>query len=170
MTEPCSVYVKVAKEAIEGAFSGTKVSPLLAHELVRPSACFVSLHTLDGSLRGCVGTLEPRKSSLYEEIIANSISAAFYDPRFEPLRETELDLLYISVDVLHVPELVESVRELNPAIYGVIVERGSLRGVLLPNLPSIDNVDKQLAIAKGKAGIKSNEKTVLYRFMVDRYY
>lgn len=170
MTEPCSVHVKLAKEAIEVAFSGEKVSPLQVHELTLPAACFVSLHMTDGSLRGCIGTLEPRKSSLYEEIIANSLSAAFHDPRFEPLRQEELGHLYISVDVLHVPEPIASVEELDPLIYGVIVERGNRRGVLLPNLPSIATVDRQLAIAKSKAGIGAEEKVTLYRFMVDRYF
>src|SRR5215217_7209149 len=49
--------------------------------------CFVSLKTLNGELRGCIGTIEPAQDTLAEEIIANAISAATNDPRFDPLTE-----------------------------------------------------------------------------------
>ena len=61
---------------------------------------FVSLKTRDGELRGCIGTIEPAKNSLAEEIAANAVSAAISDPRFDPVREDELANLVYSVDVL----------------------------------------------------------------------
>ena len=48
--------------------------------------CFVSLKTLNGELRGCIGTIEPAKDTLAQEIIANAISAATNDPRFDPVQ------------------------------------------------------------------------------------
>ncbi len=170
MSLPSTVFVQLAKDAIAAAFSSGTLEPSPSHELACRAACFVSLHTSDGSLRGCIGTIEPRKPSLYEEIKTNAISAAFHDPRFSPLREEELDDLEISVDILHKPEVVASESELDPDIYGVIVESGHKRGVLLPNLPSITDIDEQLSVAKHKAGIHPTEKVTIYRFMVDRYY
>lgn len=46
-------------------------------ELNVRTACFVSIKTLTGELRGCVGTIEPVKDSLAEELIANAINAAY---------------------------------------------------------------------------------------------
>ena len=170
MSAPLSVFTRLAKDTIASAFTGKHPEASQSHELTRRAACFVSLHSADGSLRGCIGTLEPRKASLADEIRTNAISAAFHDPRFTPLRKEELEGLEISVDVLHVPEVVESEVMLDPSIYGVIVENGNRRGVLLPNIPSVDTVKKQVGIAKQKAGIKPEEHVKLYRFLVDRYY
>src|ERR1051326_3771319 len=48
-------------------------------------ACFVSIKTAERELRGCIGTVEPEKESLAEEIIANAINAATRDPRLPTL-------------------------------------------------------------------------------------
>ncbi|WP_320052104.1 AmmeMemoRadiSam system protein A [uncultured Acetobacteroides sp.] len=170
MSTPSTVFAKLAKETIAAAFEGKDPEPSLSHELTVRAACFVSLHTSDGSLRGCIGTLEPRKPSLYEEIKTNALSAAFNDPRFPPVSEEEVEDLEISVDILHKPEPITSESELDPDIYGVIIESGYKRGVLLPNLPSVTTIDEQLRIVRRKAGIFPEERVKLYRFMVDRYY
>ena len=54
--------------------------------------------------------------------------------------------------------------------YGVIVEEGDKRGLLLPDLDGVDTVDEQLAIAKRKAGIDENARPQLYRFEVVRHH
>ena len=54
------------------------------------AACFVSLKTRAGDLRGCIGTIEPAKQNLAEELIANAINAATRDPRFPPVASHEL--------------------------------------------------------------------------------
>lgn len=76
----------------------------------------------------------------------------------------------ISVDILHKPEPITSESQLDPDIYGVIIESGYKRGVLLPNIPSVATIEEQLRIVRRKAGIFPEEKIKLYRFMVDRYY
>ena len=85
------------------------------------AACFVSIKTREGDLRGCIGTIDPEKNTLAEELIANAISAASRDPRFPPVRADELPNLKYSVDVLSQPELVR-LEDLDPNTYGVIVE------------------------------------------------
>lgn len=170
MSAPSTVFARLAKDTILAAFSGTAIGVSPSHELTARAACFVSLHCPDGSLRGCIGTLEPRKPSLFEEIKTNALSAAFNDPRFSPVTEDEVNGLEVSVDVLHKPEPVASEDDLDPDIYGVIVESGFKRGVLLPNLPTVDTVEEQLRIVRRKAGIQPGERVKLYRFLVDRYY
>ena len=80
----------------------------------------------DGMLRGCIGTTEPTKFSLGEEIINNAVSAASMDPRFPPVDKNELPYLTVSVDVLLPPEDA-SAEELNPKEYGVIDSKGIKR-------------------------------------------
>ena len=138
--------------------------------LASPAPCFVCLKTLDGELRGCIGTIEPARETLAEEIVANAISAAQNDPRFAPVKTAELSNLRYSVDVLFPAEPAE-MKDLDPAIFGVIVEDegGSRRGLLLPDIPGIDNAEQQVEIATRKAGIGRDERIRLWRFKVERF-
>lgn len=140
-------------------------------ELLRVrAACFVSLKTWDGELRGCIGTIEPATDSLAEEIIANAINAATRDPRFAAVTAEELFNLRYSVDVLSATEPAD-LEDLDPATYGVIVEdeTGSRRGLLLPALEGIHTVQQQVEIATRKAGIPAGVPVRLSRFTVSRY-
>ncbi len=135
--------------------------------------CFVSIHKLDGSLRGCMGTIEPCEKDLAAEISRNAISAAFNDYRFPSLSAKELDEIEISVDVLTEPEEIFDFADLDPLIYGVIVTDGkSHRAVLLPSIPTIDKVEKQIKIVKEKAGLSKFPDSDLkfFRFTSTRYH
>jgi MEMO1 family protein len=137
-------------------------------DLPARAGAFVSLHE-DGMLRGCIGTIGPTQATLAEEIAHNAIQAATADPRFPPVAEHELDALDIKVDVLHEPERVESLGELDPRSYGVITTCGWRRGLLLPDLDGVDTCEQQVAIAMSKGGISAGEPISLDRFKVDRY-
>lgn len=137
-------------------------------EMMQRAGVFVSLHK-SGTLRGCIGTIEPVEPNVAQEIIRNAISAATRDPRFPPVREDELDDLEISTDVLGEPEPIESLDQLDPQRYGVIVEKGFHRGLLLPNLDGVDTVQDQLSIALRKAYINPHEEYRILRFEVVRY-
>jgi len=133
------------------------------------AGAFVSLH-IDGHLRGCIGTIEPVQDSLAMEIIENAISACTRDPRFVPVQVREVSLLECSVDVLSPFEEVHDVRDLDVRKYGVIVECGPRRGLLLPDLDGVDTVDEQIDIARRKAFIQPSDPIKLYRFSVTRYH
>ncbi|HEX6189240.1 MAG TPA: AmmeMemoRadiSam system protein A [Pyrinomonadaceae bacterium] len=133
------------------------------------AGCFVSIKTRAGDLRGCIGTIDPVKDSLAEEIIANALGAATRDPRFPPVRADELPNLKYSVDVLSAPEPC-TIADLDPKTYGVIVEDESgRRGLLLPNLEGIKTATEQVEIASRKAGIAPGSPVKLSRFRADRY-
>ncbi|MDX6613322.1 MAG: hypothetical protein QOD75_2508 [Blastocatellia bacterium] len=138
--------------------------------LAQRAACFVSIKTHNGDLRGCIGTTEPTRNTLAEELIANAIGAATRDPRFPPIEKAELKSLKYSVDVLSQPELA-NMQDLDPGKYGVIVEGkdSGRRGLLLPNLQGVNTAAKQVGIAARKAGIPATEKLILWRFRADRY-
>lgn len=134
----------------------------------RRAGAFVSLHKF-GDLRGCIGTIAPTTPSLAEEIMQNAISAATADPRFEPVSSDELPYLTIHVDVLNPPEPVSDRGMLDPKKYGVIVEKGMRRGLLLPDLEGVDTVEQQLNIACRKGGIDPDGAFHMERFTVTRY-
>jgi len=162
--------VKLAKEAVETFVTEGKTPKPgeLTPEMKEKAGVFVSIHKFD-ELRGCIGTFEPTKKNVAEEIIANAISSATRDPRFPPIAPNELKDLSYSVDVLTKPEPIESKDQLDPKKYGVIVECGFRRGLLLPDLEGVDTVDYQIDICCQKAGIMPNEPIKLYRFEVKRY-
>ena len=140
----------------------------MTEEMKGRAGVFVSLKK-HGNLRGCIGTFMPQKENIASEIIMNAISAATKDPRFTPLKPSELQELTYSVDVLSEPEPVVDIDELDPKIYGVIVSSGHKRGLLLPDIEGVDTVNDQLRIAKMKAGIALDEDVQLYRFTIKRY-
>ncbi|MGI6084320.1 MAG: AmmeMemoRadiSam system protein A [Acetivibrionales bacterium] len=129
---------------------------------------FVSIKK-HGQLRGCIGTIAPVTNSIAEEIIQNAVSAGTRDPRFNPVKEFELKYLVYSVDILEKPEPVRSIDELDVLRYGVIVTSGYKRGLLLPNLESVDTPLQQVEIALSKAGIAKGERFSMERFEVVRH-
>jgi len=164
--------VRLARETIEHYVRARKaISPPeeLTREMKQRAGAFVSLHKR-GALRGCIGTIQPTSSNVAQEVIQNAISAATRDPRFPPVQASELEDLEISVDVLYPPEPIESIDELDPKRYGVVVESGWRRGLLLPDLEGVDTAEYQVEIARRKAGISLHEPVQLYRFEVKRYH
>ncbi|HEY0722873.1 MAG TPA: AmmeMemoRadiSam system protein A [Pyrinomonadaceae bacterium] len=163
----------LARSAVETFVrSGDILSPTgsSAGLLGAPAPCFVCLKTLDGELRGCIGTIEPARQTLAEEIVANAISAATNDPRFDSVKVEELSNLRYSVDVLF-PAEPATMKDLDPSVFGVIVEdeSGMRRGLLLPDIQGIDNAEQQVEIAARKAGIARDERLRLWRFKVERF-
>ncbi len=163
--------VTLAKKTVETYVREGKVPPPLAAltpEMKEKAGVFVSIHKL-GTLRGCIGTFEPQQANVAEEIITNAVSSATRDPRFPPIAPEELKDLDYSVDVLTEPEPVADKSQLDPKKYGVIVEAGWRRGLLLPDLEGVDSVDYQIDICCQKGGIDPDEPINLYRFEVKRY-
>jgi AmmeMemoRadiSam system protein A len=134
------------------------------------AGAFVTIHTAStGELRGCIGTIEATEDVLTQEVINNAISAATRDPRFPPVGLQELGDLRIDVSVLYPPEPIQSPAELDPRVYGVIVQRGWRRGLLLPDIEGIDDAETQVRYARMKAGIPAHEPVELQRFKVEKY-
>lgn len=156
---------------IEGGYAVAEKERLkLDRELLsRRAGAFTTLKK-DGMLRGCIGTIAPTENTLAEEIIHNAVSASSRDPRFSKVRYDELPSLTYSVDVLNPPQEVDSVDDLDPRVYGVIVSKGHRRGLLLPDLSGVDTVERQLEIAAEKGGIRMSEDPVIERFTVTRHF
>ncbi len=173
-------YVKLARFSLEsyirehrkiripGDIPEELMSELPEEVFSKRAGIFVSIHK-QGELRGCIGTILPVTDCIAQEIADNAISASTKDSRFNPILESELKWLKISVDVLGEPENIPDKGMLDVKRYGVIVSSGYKRGLLLPDLDGVDDVDTQISIAMRKAGIKPTDKYSLQRFEVIRH-
>lgn len=165
-------YVRLARHSLETYIKTGRQAPLpdfVSPEMLeRRAGTFVSLKK-HGRLRGCIGTISAVEDNIAREIMVNAVSAAACDPRFSPVTPEELSEITYSVDVLGEIEKIDSPDKLDVKRYGVIVQKGGRRGLLLPNLDGIETVGEQIAIAKEKAGIGKNEIAALSRFEVVRH-
>ena len=165
--------VRLAREAVEAHIRhGDRTRPSAATDPTwerERAGVFVTIEDDLGELRGCIGTVQPVEVNVLEEIVTNGIAAATRDPRFLPVQTDELSQLHYKVDVLLEPEPIAEMSELDPRRFGVIVEAGRKRGLLLPDLEGIDVTEEQVRIAREKAGIRPDESLQLFRFRVQRF-
>ena len=152
--------------------------------LERKAGTFVTIEK-NGELRCCIGTYLPLRKNIAEEVIYNAVAAATEDYRFGPVRKEQLPYLSYIVYILSDPELVKEISELDPKQYGIIVKTVPISlsgdvvfnghfvaktGLLLPDLESVDTIEKQISIACQKGGIDSLRETILiYKFTVEKY-
>jgi AmmeMemoRadiSam system protein A len=149
--------LRIAREAIETALDG-RPGPLdlslLNEPLRQPKGAFVSLHTKQGDLRGCIGTIQP-VAPLGQAVHSNALNAAFRDPRFYPLRKDELVNLHIEISVMSPIERVSTVDEIEVGRDGLIVSRGGRAGLLLPQVATEYGWDRETFLRQTcvKAGL-----------------
>lgn len=172
-----ATLLPIARTAIAHALGHGAVSDMSAPWLQEPGACFVTL-TQNGQLRGCIGSLEPRRS-LLADVKANAVAAAFRDPRFSPLAERELDATAIEVSVLSPMESMvfanesDALAQLRPGIDGVVFEYDGRHSTFLPQVwEQLPDRAMFLAHLKRKAGLKSDfwsDKLRLRRYTVSKW-
>lgn len=146
--------------------------PTATGYLAQRRGIFVTLRDDKGELRSCLGSVEPKHANLIEETRHSAIEVATGDSHFAPVKDVrELKKYSIEVSVLSAPERVESIIELDPEIYGVILTatKTGVRGVMLPNEPGLGTVDKQLAAIRRKAGLRPDERLKIERFRVEKF-
>ncbi|MCE1178296.1 MAG: AmmeMemoRadiSam system protein A [Micrococcales bacterium] len=139
--------------------------------LDEPGATFVTL-TRDAHLRGCIGSLQARRS-LREDVRDNAVAAATRDPRFPPLHADELRGIRVEVSLLSpaVPLEVETeeqaVRALHQGVDGVVLQAGSHRATYLPQVwRQLPDPRDFLASLRRKAGLgperRDGERLAIY--------
>jgi AmmeMemoRadiSam system protein A len=138
--EDRSGLLHLAFESLADALStGRRSLPTvesLPTSMRQPGACFVTLRS-DGRLRGCIGTLSPR-GAIGREVVANTLAAAFDDPRFPPVTLDDLDRLTLEVSVvgelqpLPVRDYRSLVGQVRPGVDGLLLTAPGHRGTLLP--------------------------------------
>jgi AmmeMemoRadiSam system protein B/AmmeMemoRadiSam system protein A len=140
--------------------------------LRQAGATFVTLMRA-GKLRGCIGSLEARRA-LGEDVLANSLAAAFGDPRFTPLTAaewpgTELELSLLSTPKpIHFADEAELLASIHAGEDGLIVQLDDRRATFLPQVwSSIPDKRRFLSELVAKAGLPAD--TRLARCRVSRY-
>jgi AmmeMemoRadiSam system protein B/AmmeMemoRadiSam system protein A len=152
------ILVPIARSAIGGIF-GLEYVTNESHGFLRdPAATFVTLNR-QGKLRGCIGSLQAHRP-LLEDLKANAKAAAFLDPRFEPLTQTEFATTRVEVSVLSTAEPMSVVTEtdaleqIRPGIDGLILQHAQQRATFLPQVwESIGEPLEFLRQLKLKAGL-----------------
>lgn len=155
-----SRLLRIARDSIHAVFHAgigaqRRIDPaLLDPELTRPSGAFVSLHTLVGDLRGCIGSIEP-VAPLCEAVASNAVNAAFRDPRFHPVRQDELSGLRLEISVMSPIEVVRSVEEIVVGRDGLIIRHRGRAGLLLPQVATEYAWDRETFLTQTcvKAGL-----------------
>jgi AmmeMemoRadiSam system protein A len=147
--------VDIARAAVTAAVTGQSAGDVSLEEVPPASGAFVTLKK-HGELRGCIGTLECRRP-LVEEVARVAVCAALEDPRFEPVRASELPDLDVEVSILGP---LEEIDPLDPGTieigrHGLVVEQGWHRGLLLPQVATEWGWDREqfLQQACRKAGL-----------------
>lgn len=123
----------VAREAIASQIEARPpVYPPYSEGCLQTAGAFVTLKT-GGELRGCIGTMVGRRV-LGETIKIMAKEAAFEDPRFEPLRAEELDLIDIEITVLGPLKKIADESEIILGVHGVYLICRGRAGVFLPQV------------------------------------
>lgn len=152
------VLIEIARGAIAEKFGASRLQLPQEDWLHRPAATFVTL-TLDGNLRGCIGSLQAYRE-LAEDVRHNALSAAFQDPRFLPLTRDEFSLIEVEVSLLTEVQPIsfsdetDAVAQLRPGIDGIVFESGRFRSTFLPQVwEQLPQPRDFLAMLKRKAGL-----------------
>jgi AmmeMemoRadiSam system protein A len=155
--------LKLARQAVglylqEGRVLELRPAEVSHRKLVADGACFVTLRSGDGQLRGCIGTLEANRPLVFD-VIGNALSAAFEDPRFRPLSPDELPGVKFSISVLSRPvplqvkDADDLLRKLVPHRHGLTIRRGYAQATFLPavweELPGKEEFLSQLSMKAG---------------------
>jgi AmmeMemoRadiSam system protein A len=174
------ILLRIAKTVIIAHFnSQTEIDreklltdyPFLQSE----AATFVTLN-YNHQLRGCIGSLIAHRE-LLDDIINNTESAAFHDPRFKPVSKDELPCLQIEVSILTPPEELsytdfsDLLDKTRPDIDGLILKYGHNQGTFLPQVWETLKTPKEfLEHLSYKAGLNpsvyDNHPTI-YRYEVN---
>jgi uncharacterized protein len=128
--------------------------------LLEPRATFTTLE-LGGELRGCCGSIEPKRP-LVHDVWYSAWASAYADPRFPPVSVAELPGLTFTISVLSPLEPIEARSEaellaaLEPGVDGLVLTCGFTRATFLPVMwERLPEPGEFLAHLKRKAGLSN---------------
>ncbi len=141
------------------------------------AACFVTL-MLHQQLRGCIGTLEAHRS-LLDDVKINANAAAFSDPRFPALSNSEFKQVDIEISLLSASSEMqfnneqEALAQLQPGVDGVVFEYAHYRSTFLPQVwQQLPDSTSFMAHLKSKAGLSADfwaDDVKLSRYSVTKW-
>lgn len=108
--------------------------PILSFGMQQQAGAFVTLHTQDGDLRGCIGRLNSTEP-LFKTVMHMSLAAAFEDSRFTPLTRTELESITLAISILTPPVKIGHYQNIELGKHGIILSKDNHTAVFLPQVP-----------------------------------
>jgi AmmeMemoRadiSam system protein A len=156
----------LARAAIAARLGARPDVPGMRTASPRVPGAFVTIRQ-SGELRGCVG--DPTAGQPLDEVVAScAASSAFEDPRFPPLQASELPGVVLEISVLGPLEPIASPDDIEIGRHGLVVEQGSRRGLLLPQVAVECEWDRETFLVQTarKAGLPAEawRRAVVYRF------
>jgi AmmeMemoRadiSam system protein B/AmmeMemoRadiSam system protein A len=144
-----------ARRSLEHAIKGAKIECPEAPtaRLREKRGVFVTLKH-HGDLRGCVGYVRPFKP-LIEAVWEMAESAALRDHRFIPVEPRDVDRLELEITVLSPIKKISDPNLVLVGRHGLIVSRGHISGVLLPQVPIENDWNRETFLSETciKAGL-----------------
>jgi AmmeMemoRadiSam system protein A len=137
----CRRLLNLAHQAIEARVrhaGAPDVDASVAPDVKR--GAFVSIFH-DGELRGCLGRLNSQLP-IARLVVQLAQAVADSDPRFDRVTPQELEGISFEISVLTREREIESVTEIELGRHGLIVEQGTNRGLLLPQVPTEHGWDR----------------------------
>jgi uncharacterized protein len=151
--------LKLAREAIVSQIQGTSVThkEMTNENLLVKQGCFVTIKVND-KLRGCIGNFVSDKP-LYRLVQEMAVSAAIHDPRFYPMKKSELENFDLEISVLSPLSKISSIEEIKVGVHGIYLEKNFSRGVLLPQVAVEYGWDRDTFLSQTclKAGLGMEE-------------
>lgn len=153
---PNPTWPAFARQVIEYAIRNADVTGVQppAESARSFGGVFVTLKKL-GRLRGCMGTLDAFQP-LVEAVRHAAETAALKDPRFPPVALAELPELSVEVSILSEPWPMRTLDDLQIGTHGIVVSRGTQRGLFLPQVAREHRLDKNTFLTRccaEKAGL-----------------
>jgi AmmeMemoRadiSam system protein B/AmmeMemoRadiSam system protein A len=126
----------VARKTVNEYVKNKKIPDFSVESEVLQKRCgaFVTLKTRNGTLRGCIGHIVAEKP-LFLVVRDMAIAAATQDYRFPPVTSSEIDDIEIEISVLTPMQRVNNVDEIKVGRDGLLIKRGYMSGLLLPQVP-----------------------------------
>jgi AmmeMemoRadiSam system protein A len=135
------LLLAITRQALEARVAGLGAPAVeCAGALALRCGAFVTIHAGD-DLRGCLGRLSS-DWPLGRTLVHLGTAVADRDPRFPPVSASEVRLLHIEISLLTPERPVASIEEIEVGRHGLIVERGSARGLLLPQVATEHQWDR----------------------------
>jgi AmmeMemoRadiSam system protein A len=140
--------------------------------LLKPAGVFVTLRR-DERLMGCIGHIEADEP-LGEVVVRCAIASALHDSRFRPVRPEEISQLKIEISVLTPPERIAP-ESIEIGRHGLVVERGGMRGLLLPQVAAERNWTRERFLEETclkaglPAGVWKDSETHIYAFLAEAF-
>ncbi|MBK7703231.1 MAG: AmmeMemoRadiSam system protein A [bacterium] len=148
--------LRLARATLNGAVGGEPpprprafaeaAGATLSPPLLERRGAFVTLQR-HGRLRGCIGDIVGT-APLCEAVIANTLAAAFRDPRFLPLTEDELPGLTLEISALTPLRPVADWSGIEVPRHGVVLTRGNARAVFLPQVAAEQGWDRETLLGQ----------------------